>query len=110
LHTISNPKRELVRLYRGKTVSFGIILIISFCIVLNFSSVISEEPEPQGSITGVPPKVITLDPVKDAINVPLDKELSITFSESMNQTSTQDAFSITPSILGDFSWEGDTTR
>jgi hypothetical protein len=72
--------------------------------------VISDEPEPQSSITGVPPKVIDLDPEDDAINVPLSKELSITFSESMNQTSVEEAFLITPSILGDFSWEGDTMK
>ncbi len=97
-------------MFRGKTVSFGIILIISFCIALNLSTVISEEPKPQGSVTGIPPKVITLDPEDDAINVPLDKELSITFSESMNQSSVEEAFLITPSVLGDFSWEGDTMK
>jgi hypothetical protein len=108
LHTISNPKLELVRLYRGKTVSFGIILIITFSLVFGFSPVVSEDPQPQGSITGVPPQIILLDPIDGATEVPLNQDVAITFSESMNETATQDAFEISPTVLGNFTWAGDT--
>ena len=40
-------------------------------------------------------------------NVPITTEISVTFSEAMNATSVERAFSITPTVSGTFSWSED---
>jgi hypothetical protein len=42
--------------------------------------------------------------------VTVDSEVSISFSEPMQKTQTQAAFSITPSVEGTFRWEGTTLK
>jgi hypothetical protein len=42
-------------------------------------------------------------------NVNVDSEISISFSEPMDKDKTEDAFSITPYVLGSFVWADDTT-
>jgi hypothetical protein len=43
-------------------------------------------------------------------NVDVKSEISISFSEPMDKTQTQAAFSITPNVIGIFSWEGTTLK
>jgi outer membrane protein assembly factor BamB len=50
------------------------------------------------------PKVIAISPARDAENVSLNTNISITFSELMNQTSVEQAFTISPYISGTYDW------
>ncbi|MBU4203017.1 MAG: Ig-like domain-containing protein [Acidobacteria bacterium] len=40
--------------------------------------------------------------------MPIDAKISVTFDEAMNLTSVQDAFLISPSTPGTFSWNNNT--
>ncbi len=51
-----------------------------------------------------PPEVSETDPADNQTDVPVDADLKITFSKSMDKVSTRTAFSITPDVDGDFSW------
>ena len=53
-----------------------------------------------------PPTVIGSTPT--GTNVPANTQITVTFSESMNQTSVQSAFSTMPSTNGSYSWNGYT--
>lgn len=50
------------------------------------------------------PTIISHSPTGEYISV--DTNISVTFSEVMNQTSAENAFSLFPSVSGSFSWEG----
>jgi hypothetical protein len=50
-----------------------------------------------------PPTIIAHSPT--GISVSVDTKISVTFNEAMNKTSTQNAFSISPSVTGSFSWD-----
>jgi uncharacterized repeat protein (TIGR01451 family) len=54
------------------------------------------------------PSITDRKPVPDATNVPTNARIEITFSKPMNKTETQRAFSITPQVSGNFSWNGNT--
>ncbi|MCD4810945.1 MAG: Ig-like domain-containing protein, partial [Methanosarcinales archaeon] len=41
-------------------------------------------------------------------NVPVTTQINVTFSETMDQTSVESAFSMSPLTAGSFSWNGDT--
>lgn len=56
----------------------------------------------------IPPKVVSTSPENGQENVPVDTAITVTFSEAMNKTLTQQAFSIYPSIGGEFSWSENT--
>lgn len=106
------PKSELMRLYLGKTLTFGIFYILLFSMIFtvpfgsNYAS--SEDPKPLDSITGVPPQVDLTDPADTETNVALSQVISVSFTEEMNETATQEAFDISPSVIGNFSWVGNT--
>jgi hypothetical protein len=53
-----------------------------------------------------PPSVISHSPSGDEVDINLN--LTVTFSEAMNHSSVENAFSISPSVLGSFSWNGTT--
>ena len=55
-----------------------------------------------------PPTVISVSPTDEATNVPVTSAISVTFSETMNTVSVEDAFSITPEVEGTFSWVDNT--
>ncbi len=58
-------------------------------------------------VTGVdttPPTVLATSPPANAIDVPVNTTIQVIFSESMNATSVQSAFSISPTVLGSFIW------
>jgi hypothetical protein len=44
------------------------------------------------------------------VGVPISQNISVTFSEPMDQVSTQKAFTMSPSITGYFSWNSDDTQ
>ncbi|MGN6563889.1 MAG: Ig-like domain-containing protein, partial [Thermomicrobiales bacterium] len=52
-----------------------------------------------------PPTVASTTPAAGATGVPTTTTIAITFSEAMNRTATQSAFSVTPAIPGNFSWD-----
>jgi len=60
--------------------------------------------EPEEDTT--PPEIIDHSPIGN--NVPIDTKISVTFSEAMNKTSVQNAFSISPYVSGSFSWDKNT--
>lgn len=41
-------------------------------------------------------------------DVPVTTTITVTFSEAMNHTSAENAFSVSPSVSGSFSWSGNT--
>jgi hypothetical protein len=57
----------------------------------------------------VAPTVTATTPSQNAVGVSLTGSISIAFDKSMNQTETQNAFSLSPTISGGktFSWSGD---
>lgn len=50
------------------------------------------------------PMIIIIGPARNAENVTLNTNISLTFSELMNQTSVEQAFTISPSTSGTFYW------
>ena len=54
----------------------------------------------------MPPRVISSSPT--GVSVPVETRIMITFSEKMNRTSVEDAFSIVPNITGSLSWDDNT--
>jgi len=55
-----------------------------------------------------PPTITAVLPEDGATDVPASTTISATFSEAMNKTSTEAAFSITPTLAGAFTWDGNT--
>ena len=53
-----------------------------------------------------PPTILGNTPTGS--NVPVNTQLTVTFSEAMNQASAQSAFSTSSAITGSFSWSGNT--
>jgi parallel beta-helix repeat protein len=54
------------------------------------------------------PFVVFVSPPDDAENVPLDATINVTFSEPMSHSSAESALSMSPSLSGIFSWNGNT--
>jgi hypothetical protein len=55
-----------------------------------------------------PPQVVRLDPQSEGEGVSVDSDILVLFSEPMNQTATQAAFSVTPAVNGTISWVGNS--
>jgi hypothetical protein len=56
-----------------------------------------------------PPQIVSHVPDGNAVDVPTSANIEVTFSEPMDRTSTQNAFTIVPLVSGSFSWgSGDT--
>lgn len=55
-----------------------------------------------------PPGVVSTSPKNMQGEVPVDTPITVTFSEGMNKTATQNAFLIYPQVDGEFSWIGNT--
>lgn len=60
------------------------------------------------AIDTTPPQVIDWSPTESI--VPVETIIMVTFSEEMNKTSVEKAFSIIPNADGSFSWEGNTMK
>src|SRR5687767_11367479 len=58
------------------------------------------------SSAGVAPTVVSTEPASAATNVVLGAGIRITFSATMDQTSSEAAFSIVPAVAGSFFWSG----
>ncbi|MBI4130548.1 Ig-like domain-containing protein [Candidatus Roizmanbacteria bacterium] len=56
-----------------------------------------------------PPKIVVTFPGNDGIEVPLTSTIEVQFDKKMHQGSVQSAFSLTPEVVGAFSWEGEST-
>ena len=81
-------------------------LTITFTTVVNNAKISAIEIASTGGGDTTPPSVNTTSPANGAVEVPVDSTISMTFSEVMNQTTAQSAFSINPAIDGSFSWNG----
>jgi hypothetical protein len=77
------------------------------------------EPDPTNdidiTISGsdiVPPEISTNSPSDGGVNIPVGTTIALTFSEPMNQSSVENAFSLKDSgdgsVAGEFSWNGNT--
>jgi len=55
-----------------------------------------------------PPEVVTVFPEPGAEEVPSHTAISVTFSEPMDRSSVERAFSISPEVSGKLGWEGNT--
>ena len=56
----------------------------------------------------IAPTVIMVSPSDNSTQISVSSVVSVTFSESMNQSSAQSAFSISPSVSGVPNWDGNT--
>lgn len=65
-----------------------------------------EQPEPPASVDEAP-YIIEFSPADGETGVGLKPVVSVTFSEPMDEASTEAAFSISPPVLGAFAWEDD---
>ncbi|MFH1230427.1 MAG: putative Ig domain-containing protein [Planctomycetota bacterium] len=54
----------------------------------------------------IPPTVISVSPANGSTGIAVSTNISVTFSEAMNQSATQGAFSTSPTVAGAFSWSG----
>jgi hypothetical protein len=54
------------------------------------------------------PSVLSTDPKNKASSVPVTATVSVTFDKTMNASSAQSAFSMSPSTNGTYSWNGNT--
>jgi parallel beta-helix repeat protein len=81
------------------------------------------EPEPNGGIINMgaygntveaskfpgedttPPTITAYSPIGTGVSA--DTAITVTFSEAMNQSSVEGAYSVSPSVSGSFSWNGD---
>ncbi|MBU4143590.1 MAG: right-handed parallel beta-helix repeat-containing protein [Candidatus Thermoplasmatota archaeon] len=54
------------------------------------------------------PFVVSVYPLDSAIDVPRNTTISVTFSEPMDHASVEAAFTINPSVSGNFTWVGNT--
>jgi len=61
------------------------------------------------SFTIQAPYVLSTDPVDGARGVALNRPITVTFSQPMDRSSTQAAFSIEPNVPGRFSWSANDT-
>jgi len=50
------------------------------------------------------PTITNVSPNNGAISVSVNTTIVVTFNVTMNKTSVQEAFSITPNVIGNFSW------
>lgn len=58
-----------------------------------------------------PPQVSQTLPVNNATNIPIDTDILISFSEEMDKSSVESAFSVIPAVSGKFTWSnGNTLR
>jgi hypothetical protein len=58
------------------------------------------------NIDTAPPTIV--DHAPTGVNVPVTTTITVTFSEPMDKLSAQNAFSISPTMPGSFSWSGNT--
>lgn len=56
-----------------------------------------------------PPTVLSVSPKNGEENVPINTSVIVEFSESMNEDTTERAFTILPSVQGTFSWSEQST-
>ena len=55
-----------------------------------------------------PPNINLVSPSEDSTDIPLNTNIQATFSENMEHSYTENAFSITPHVSGDFTWSGNS--
>jgi hypothetical protein len=84
-----------------------IALFITFSISPLTQPVIEKPLDSSGTAA---PVVVDNFPVQNAKEVPLNTFIQVAFNKPVNPTSTQENFSVTPSISGDFAWNSDDTE
>ena len=62
--------------------------------------------KPPGDTTR--PSITDRKPIPDSKDVPASSRIEITFSEPMNKSETERAFTMTPKVAGKLTWEGNT--
>ncbi|MBD3170400.1 MAG: hypothetical protein GF307_13025 [candidate division Zixibacteria bacterium] len=67
-------------------------------------------PPPGGPEDKTPPEIVSVFPENGAVNIPVDTEIKIEFSESMTKTKFTDDIFISPILEGDpkYEWKGAT--
>jgi hypothetical protein len=94
------------------TLWFGVKLlglVVSLCLTLVACDTSSKPPPPEPSGDTTSPNIVSITPQNGVIGVTKDSSIVITFSEAMDQTRTEQAFSSTTLPGFSFSWnEGGT--
>jgi hypothetical protein len=60
------------------------------------------------TIEGTAPTIQNISPPDNAFEIPLNTTIRVTFSEPMNKSSVEMAFSVTPVLQGSYLWLGET--
>ncbi len=77
--------------------------------VMDAAGVVTRASSGQFTIDSTAPTVSSTNPLANDVGVGTDQVITITFSEAMNHTLTQGAFSISPTVaVSGFSWSGNT--
>ncbi len=63
-------------------------------------------PTPAGIADTTPPTILSTSPTNQTMNTSKTSEITITFSESMKQTETEEAISVSPDFAFTKSWSG----
>ena len=84
-----------------------IALFIGFSILPLTQPVIEK---PSDSSNPASPVVVDNFPIQNAKEVPLNTTIQVAFNKPVNPTSTQEKFSVTASISGDFAWNTEDTE
>lgn len=89
------------------TIVLALVLLLFIPLALLFSGCIEKD----GNIDKgghQSPKLSSVSPPRDTTNVSVAIKISATFNDTINQTSMEKAFSISPPVKGSFYWYGDT--
>jgi len=83
-------------------------LFLLIPVILLISLIIGCSKLGNPSVDDTSPTVSSVAPSNGATGIASGANVTVTFSESMNESVTQEAFTISPAVSGDFSWSGNT--
>jgi hypothetical protein len=91
-----------MKLHSSKFISL-LILILLVSIIIPIS------PASAANTRQSTPQVVGAEPYNNAVNVPVNTMIVVVFNDDMQESVTENAFSIEPAAAGDFIWLGTTT-
>jgi hypothetical protein len=85
----------------------GIIILLLILLVAGCAKI---EAPPGGPVDKTAPSIIATIPAGDSVNVSRDRKISVTFSESVDKKTAQEAVFVSPRLSGDieYRWRGHT--
>jgi hypothetical protein len=99
-------KQSLCYLRIASLLSFIVLIILTISGCGGGGGVTPQPPPPVVN----PPRVISHTPEADSVDISTTSTVSITFDKSMDKTSVESAFQISPHIEGNITWENATNK